>query len=338
MLGLNQGNIRVLVSIVIPAFNSAATMGECLDACRSQTHGETEIIVVDDGSTDDTATIVKALPVHYLRQENRGPAAARNRGVEAAEGEIIAFTDADCVPEPEWIERLLEDFDSAAAAVGGAYAIANPNSLFAHMVHTEIVLRHARFDRDVDFLGSFNLAIRRKDFEEAEGFDESFTYASAEDNDLAYRLKDAGKSLRFSPNARVAHYHPSHLLPYLRSQSRHGFWRMKLYAKHPGRARGDRYAGLPDFAGPPLALILSVSIAVAALKTAWTGFSPLTFALPLTLCVLYLVLLLPAALQMAWRAGDPRMAVFAAVRALRDLARGLGMVAGFWTFIIRGRS
>ena len=328
----------MLVSIVIPAFNSAATIGECLGACRNQTHGETEIIVVDDGSTDDTATIVKTFPVHYLRQENRGPAAARNRGVEAAEGEIIAFTDADCVPEPEWIERLLEDFDSAAAGVGGAYTIANPKSLLARMVHTEIVLRHARFDRDVDFLGSFNLALRRKDFEEAGGFDESFTHASAEDNDLAYRLKDAGKGLRFSPKARVAHYHPSRLLPYLRSQSRHGFWRMKLYAKHPGRARGDHYAGLADFAGPPLALLLPVSIAVSAFRAQWTGLSALTFALPLTLCGVYLVLLSPFALRMVWQAGDPRMAAFAAVRVLRDVARGLGMVAGFWTFVVRGRS
>ena len=91
-------------SVIIPVYNGEGTIAECLEALASQDmpRREFEVIVVDDGSTDGTAAIVKQFDVKYIHQENTGPATARNVGVKNAQGKIVVFTDADCVPEPNW--------------------------------------------------------------------------------------------------------------------------------------------------------------------------------------------------------------------------------------------
>ena len=325
----------MLISIIIPAYNASATLEQCIEACRQQTYSDIEVIVVDDGSTDATGRIAESYPVRCIRQENRGPAAARNRGARAAQGSLLAFTDADCVPQPDWIARLAAGLREGIVAVGGAYGIANPGRWLARMIHTEIAARHARFDDEVDFLGSYNVLYRRNAFEAAGGFDETFSRASAEDNDLAYRLTDAGGRLGFCKDAVVAHYHPTKLGLYLRTQFRHGYWRMKLYAKHPGRARGgDRYAGSADLAAPVLAL------GVVGL-TMLTGICAMMTTAPLALKAALLISMAAYVITRAGltagivrASGDARMIGFAAVAALRDIARGLGMLAGIGRFLI----
>lgn len=320
------------VSIVIPAYNAASTLDECLDACLQQSHADTEIIVVDDGSSDDTPSIAQAHSVRYIRQKNSGPAAARNLGAREAGGEIVAFTDSDCVPDPDWIERLLAGFSEGVVGVGGTYDIRNDSSLLARLIHEEIVVRHERFRGEVDFLGSFNVAYRKGAFDAVSGFDESFTYASAEDNDLAYRLQDEGGSLRFVHDARVAHYHPTRLLPYLRTQMRHGFWRMKLYAKHPRRGTGDHYAGLGELLGPPLSLLLVAGIiALPLLHNAAFSIGLVFFA------AAYGTLTASIERALAHRLGARRGIIFRGVTILRDIARGLGLVGGVWTFFVLKR-
>ena len=328
----------MLVSIIVPAHNAENTLAECLEACTRQTHESVEVIVVDDGSTDATARIAQSYSVHYIRQEQRGPAAARNRGAAEAQGEVLAFTDSDCIPRANWIASLAAEFADGVAGVGGTYDIANPGHLLARIVHEEILSRHADFERTVDFLGSFNVAYRREALMLAGGFDEGFPRASAEDNDLAYRLHDGGGTLRFTRDAVVAHHHPTRLWAYLRTQMRHGFWRMRLYAKHPGRARGDQYAGLLDFATPPLALIAMtlVPCALAGLALRPPIGIVLTVTAAALLCALVLVHL-PRALEMVRGTGERGMLAFAPMAALRDGARGLGMAAGVVRFmLVRG--
>ena len=221
------------------------------------------------------------------------------------------------------------------AGVGGTYDIANPEHLLARMVHEEIMGRHARLGRTVDFLGSFNVAYQREAFAMAGGFDAAFARASAEDNDLAYRLHDNGGTLRFAPGAVVAHYHPTRLWGYLRTQMRHGFWRMRLYAKHPRRARGDQYAGPLDLVMPPLALaalLLAVCAPLACVLMPLAGMIAVGTAVALA-CALVLAHL-PRALEMARRTGDRGMMAFAPMASLRDGARGLGMAAGAVRFML----
>jgi glycosyltransferase involved in cell wall biosynthesis len=323
----------VRASIVIPAYNAASTLAECLDACQRQTLAAAEIIVVDDGSTDSTPEIARHFGVWYLRQQNRGPAAARNTGARIAAGDVLVFTDADCVPEPGWLENLLAGFTAdAIAGVGGSYGIRNDSSMLARIVHEEIILRHLRFRDQVDYLGSFNVAYRRAAFEAAGGFDESFARASGEDNDLAYRLHDNGGTLRFAVDARVAHHHPARLLPYLRTQMRHGFWRMRLYAKHPRRSGGDDYAGLGEMLGPPVVLVLAAGVVALPI----VGHPAFAAALAV-LAAIYLFTTAGLTRAIARRLGLTTGLAYRGMTVLRDAARGLGLIGGIWTFVVRRR-
>jgi glycosyltransferase involved in cell wall biosynthesis len=103
----------VRVTVVTPAFNAAATIGAAISSVAGQTFRDAEMIVVDDGSTDATAAIVEAYggPVHLVRQKNLGVAAARNRGIREAAGELIAFCDADDSFLPDHLERLVAVWD-----------------------------------------------------------------------------------------------------------------------------------------------------------------------------------------------------------------------------------
>ena len=106
LVSLRRDNVALLVTVVIPVFNGEAFLREAVESVLAQKHSPVEIIIVDDGSTDDTETVVRSLPesVRYLHQTNQGPAAARNRGIQQAQGSLIAFADADDL----WPEGKLE--------------------------------------------------------------------------------------------------------------------------------------------------------------------------------------------------------------------------------------
>jgi len=327
-----------MVTIVIPVFNGGRTLDACLTACLAQTHDDVTVVVVDDGSTDDTADIAAKHGVKYLHQHQSGPAAARNLGARCRESDFVAFTDADCVPTPDWITSLLGAFSDDVVAVGGTYGIENCDSWLSRMIHEEIQVRHAAFNEDVDFLGSFNVMYRRNAFDTAGGFDESFRTASGEDNDLAYRLLDAGGRLVFSPSAIVSHHHPTRLVSYLRTQMRHGYWRMKLYQKHPNRASGDRYAGMRDLAAVGLPVLCAIH--VAALATTWPieGVAGVLGVALLAYGPAFALIHGDLALRMVMRTRNVGMASFWFVMVLRDFARALGLVSGIWRFRVIGEA
>jgi len=314
------------VSVVIPAYNSAGTIAEAIRACVNQDYPAVEVIVVDDGSTDDTGEIVRQFPVRYVRQENNGPATARNTGWRQSRGEIICFTDSDCVPEPAWVSKIVSMLvDERAGGAGGSYDIRNPQNLLAACVHEEIVQRHLRMARQVDYLGGFNVCYKRAVLEAVGGFDQSYRMASAEDNDLSYQVKKRGYELLFDADARVAHLYPTRLMHYLRRQAWHGYWTMKLYRAHPDMATGDVYARLMDHVEPPLFLIT-------------IGLIPFGFIRPVPYVLLGLVgidlaLQFPMAISVIRRTKAIKYLTLVPITFLRGFARAIGMLAGmirFW--------
>ena len=318
------------VSVVIPAHNADATLAECLAACAHQTHQDVEIIVVDDGSKDGTSAIAHSYRVNLLVQPNRGPAAARNAGAAAANGEVIAFTDADCVPHEDWIDRLIAPLDDTVAAVGGAYGTANPKSALARFVHAEILSRYANYRDTIDFAGSYNVAIRRHVFDEIEGFDTDFKTSSAEDNDLCYRLADAGYAIAFARDAVVDHHHPTYVWKYLRTQMRHGYWRMKLYAKHPGRKSGDHYASGVELWAPVYAVASLAALLLSGIFTRNTGLIGVALVFVLLLYAYRFV----TAARIARFGRDISIPFAAMVLFSRDVARGIGLIGGSWRFLV----
>jgi glycosyltransferase involved in cell wall biosynthesis len=317
------------VSVVIPAYNAERTIGEAVVHGLSQTKGsiEVELIVVDDGSTDDTAAIAESAGATVIRQQNAGPAAARNRGWQSARGTFICFTDSDCIPREGWLENLLDGFtDSNIGAVAGSYEIANPSSWLARWVHQEILERHRRMPHFIRAFGSYNVAIPSHVLRATGGFDPVYRRASGEDNDLSYRIIKKGWRIAFRPQAKVAHYHPEKLWQYLIEQYGHGFWRAKMYKDHPDMTGGDDYTRLRDRVEPILVLgILGFLLLVVCGMVRFTW--PLVF-------VLVLYCSIQISWPLSWWLGEGKADAlpYCGVTFLRGFARTFGLAAGFLRF------
>ena len=233
-------------SVIIPAYQAEETVGACVRALNGQTvpRDRYEIIVVDDGSTDRTAEVARQAGAdRVLTIPHGGPSAARNAGVAAAQGEIVLFTDADCEPWPDWLDRMTAPF-AAPEVMGtkGAYRT-QQRALIARLVQLEYEFRYERMARlpSIDFIDTYAAAYRRELFLRYGGFPTDVPIPSVEDIDFSFRLARAGHRLVFVPDARVWHTHPSTLRAYLLRKARYGFWRGLLYLRHPEKRRGDTH-------------------------------------------------------------------------------------------------
>jgi glycosyltransferase involved in cell wall biosynthesis len=236
-------------SIIVPAYNAEKTLDSCLQALFSQSvpRDRYDVIVVDDGSTDATAGIVSRYPAVYHFQENQGPAAARNKGAGLAQGDIILFTDADCVPDHHWLAQMTAPFfeKDQISGVKGAYRT-RQTSVTARFAQAEFqdrfdLLKKSRF---IDMVDTYSAAFKKEVFLEAGGFDPFFPVANNEDTELSYRLVSMGHRLVFNPRAFVWHTHPDTLKKYLRVKFWRGYWRMVVYTRYPGKAVKDTYTPL----------------------------------------------------------------------------------------------
>ncbi len=237
-----------MISVVVPVRNSEKTIADLLEALKRQTRKDFEVILVDDGSTDGTVKVAeesgKGLNLRIVRQKPRGPAAARNLGAEKARGEIIVFTDSDCVPDERWLEEMVKPFeDESIVGVQGTYRTLNRDSLIARLEGYEIERRHRRMERKkfTDFVATFSAAYRKEVFKKFGGFDESYPAASGEDPDLSYRIAKAGGKMVFNPRAFVYHRHPGTLGEFARQKFYRGYWRSLLHRKYPEKMAGDAY-------------------------------------------------------------------------------------------------
>jgi len=217
------------VSVVIPTYNRKDMLRRSLAATTSQDYPDYEVIVVDDGSTDGTGEMVRReFPtVRYIRQEpNRGPAAARNQGVEAATGNILAFTDDDCVPPSNWLRRHLQYYSGEEiGAVGGPQVSPSPNFYdkfeMAHYMN-EYVGPMRRLEKIVSWegLATSNMSVRREVFERVGKFDEAFLTGA--DPEFIRRVIRSGYVIVRDPSLRVAHLKVHTFTSYLRMRFRRG--------------------------------------------------------------------------------------------------------------------
>lgn len=233
------------ISVIVPAYNAAETLGECLVALLDQSvpRSEYEVIVVDDGSMDATQEVVEQYGVHLLTQANQGPAAARNLGVSHVRGEILLFTDADCVPARNWIEAMVAPFvDPEIVGAKGVYRT-QQRELVARFVQLEYEDKYDRMRLEpcIDFIDTYSAAYRKAVFQKSDGFDPAFPRASGEDIDFSWRLSRRGYKMVFAPNAVVYHRHVASVLDYVRRKYYVGYWRVLMYRHHPGKLMSDSH-------------------------------------------------------------------------------------------------
>jgi glycosyltransferase involved in cell wall biosynthesis len=225
------------VSVVVAAYNGGRTLPACLDSLERLNYPNYEIIVVDDGSTDDTPQTLKKHPnVRCFRHDqNLGLSVARNTGIAAATGEIVAFTDSDCRADEDWLYYLVGDLlDSDFAGIGGHNFLPPEDSTIAAAVlvspggPAHVMLT----DRQAEHIPGCNMAFYKWALDEIGGFDPIFRKAG-DDVDVCWRLQQHGCKIGFSPAGFVWHYRRSTIRAYLRQQSGYGEAEAMLVRKHP---------------------------------------------------------------------------------------------------------
>jgi GT2 family glycosyltransferase len=214
-------------TIVLPTYGRPGPLARCLSALGRLTGGPYPIIVVDDGSPTPVDGICQEAGhnVRYLRQANAGPAAARNRGVAAADTPLVLFIDDDCIAEVGWAIRLIEGHGGREdRLVGGRVADGlpgNPFSSAAQSILTYSYTHFGAFEDRMSFFTTNNLCVSRKRFLALGGFDTNYDFAS-EDRDFSFRWRQAGGHLHYVESAKVEHYHHMRLPAFVRQQFTYG--------------------------------------------------------------------------------------------------------------------
>jgi len=269
------------VSVVVPTRNRPEPLRRCLTALASSRlpRERFEVIVVDDGSEQPMDPVVAglevSLDVRLLRQTAAGPATARNTGAAAAAaGRLLAFTDDDCEPAPDWLDHLLRAHrEWPEAALGGPVANGLPRDLFSESSH--ILLQHI-YDHfntdpsDARFFATCNLAVSRHLFMQCGGFDRSYPFAAGEDRDFCRRWRATGRRLVSVPEAEVRHLHSLGPTGFWLQHFRYGRAARRIRrnsAQTPGGSFGFEQPAfyLEIFRAPFRRLPLNTAVQVAAL-------------------------------------------------------------------------
>jgi cellulose synthase/poly-beta-1,6-N-acetylglucosamine synthase-like glycosyltransferase len=232
------------ISVVVPAFEASTSIERCVAALAHQTlpTEQYEVIVVDDGSTDDTANRASRCGARVVRVlRNQGPAQARNAGLATARGDLVVFTDSDCEPASDFLAALTAPLrDGHIAATKGVYE-SKQQGLLPRFVQLEYEsrYRHTATASKVDFVDTYAACYRRADLVRLGGFDPRFRLC--EDQELSFRLADAGLNIRFVPDARTYHQHADTLWAYVRKKFHIARWKAAVLRKHPRRAIHDSH-------------------------------------------------------------------------------------------------
>jgi glycosyltransferase involved in cell wall biosynthesis len=202
------------LSVVIPAYNAERTVGTVLEALQAQEAPPEEIIVVDDGSADDTARVAERLGAHVIRAEGGYAGGARNRGWDVATGEVVVFLDADSVPGPGWragLARSLAEFPAAIVGCARTFSARSPWGWVGYL-QSETPYLPLGEPRRVAFLCSYCMAVPR---EAPLRWDESY---GGEDGVFCVDALDAGLDLVFDPRFHTIHDHEKDSFASLRRQ------------------------------------------------------------------------------------------------------------------------
>ncbi len=229
----NTKNLKV--SVIIPVYNSAKTLWQCLESVLGQNYDNYEVIVVDNNSTDDSKKIIKDLQkktnkIKYVFEEKIGRGLAKNTGVTKAIGEIIVMTDADCVVPKNWIAELIKPIlcENENIVMGSEKDIINNYWTKNYQKANDFNRNKLKENHYIKNLDTKNFAIKSSLLKKMM-FDQNLN--ALVDFELYLRLKNEYK-IRFLPEVMVNHYHRDSFSSYFKMQFERGYWASKIYKKH----------------------------------------------------------------------------------------------------------
>lgn len=246
------------LSVIIPTYNRKDILKRCLTALFNQTYpySDYEVIVVDDGSTDGTEELVKSMinnspcELRYFKQENRGPAAARNVGIKEAEGEIILFIGDDIIADKNMLEEHIKSHKKYANNVAILGYITWPPQIkvtpfMEYLNQTGMQFGYSRIkDKEIlsyNYFYTSNVSIKREFLLKNGLFDEKFKFAVQEDRELGYRLQQKGLKIVYNRQAVGYHFHPVTINKFCERQKLAGLSSALFYQKHPELKRSSNF-------------------------------------------------------------------------------------------------
>lgn len=299
------------VSVIVPVRNGAKKLAQCLEAVLSQSYQPEEVIVVDGHSSDATVKVASKFPVKILYEDYHTRAGGCQVGLENAEGEYVAFTDADCIPDRDWLANLIKEFTDGIAGVGGRVEDIGKGLWIRSInltLRTLLSGAKSRWTRKgiVEKLGigGSNGMCRLADIQKAGGFDTALS--GAEDLEVGKRLGQLGKLL-YTPDALVLHDHGRGLKDFTKEAYRYGGWRREC--------RVWDWQVIPPVVVPLVILSL--------IFTRWLFLGAL---------LLYLVAILAMGIKFAIREKDPR---YLASMLVVYIVEHFLFIVGFWKETIR---
>lgn len=223
------------ISVIVCSHNGARTLRDCCEGLLELDYPDFEVVVVDDGSTDATASIAREYGFRVISTENGGLSRARNLGMKAATGGIVAYIDDDTRPDPHWLKYLAAAFENSShSAIGGPNIAPTDDGMVAECVANapgnpvHVLLS----DEQAEHLPGCNLAIRKSCLQAIGGFDPQFRVAG-DDVDVCWRLQQKGWTLGFNPAAVVWHHRRNSIRAYWKQQRGYGRAEALLENKWP---------------------------------------------------------------------------------------------------------
>lgn len=256
------------VSILIPAYNEEKRIASCLESIFNLNYPKDkfEVIVVDGFSKDRTVELAKKYPVKILYEKKPTRAAACNTGVIAAKGEIIAFTDADCTVDANWLTNLVKYYDSPSiAGVGGPNIVITENELSAKIISlmkTPLAFGGFRYatiypeKREIYHNPGCNSSIRKDVYCDVGMMDENLI--TAEDTELSERIRYAGYKLLYIPEAKISHHWWFDLKRYFNWMKKYGIGQAQFIVK--SKFRFGQNSRSPLFLLPSMGLIIVLTL------------------------------------------------------------------------------
>ncbi len=223
------------VSVIIPVYNGAKSLEECLNSVLKQTYPPFEVIVVDNHSTDETKELIHKLKaknsiVRYVFEFDRGRGNARNTGIGCACGDIIAMTDSDCIVPQNWIEALINPIitKNESIVMGSEYDLTNTIWSSQIQATQDSFKEMHREGEHIKILDTKNFAARRDVFAQ---FLFDPIMKSLEDYEFSLQIRNKIR-IYYLPRHQVGHWHPSSLLTIFKLNLNRAYWAKKIYTKH----------------------------------------------------------------------------------------------------------